>query len=206
MAMLCYHDFVIQDPVTRVYRTGPALLEIGLAAVRKMDIRAQARPVLESLSAATGETVHLAALEGHDVRFLDAIESPLALRVSGRVGRLLPAHATSIGKAMLASLRDDDVLALYPGEALQSVTQKTVTSRAELQAELARVRKRGYAVNDGESEDGVSSVGVSVADRRGVLVGGLSVAAPRSRMQRSKRSTYAELLRDAADKLGESLT
>ena len=88
MAMLAYHGFVRQEPDSRAYVAGPALVEIGLAAVRQLDIRRHARPVLESLASSLGETVHLAVLEGGNVRYLDAVESSRALRVGGadRVG------------------------------------------------------------------------------------------------------------------------
>ncbi|WP_158889198.1 IclR family transcriptional regulator [Amycolatopsis anabasis] len=204
MAMLVYHGFVDQDPVSRVYRAGPALVDIGLSVVRQMDVRALARPVLEWLAGETDETVHLGVLEAGQVRFVDVVESERALRVSGRVGRLLPAHATSLGKAMLAQLPADKVRELYPGESLEPVTGKTMTERSALLAELARVRKRGYAVNAGESEDGVSSVGIALTGPGGAVVGGLSVGAPSNRMTRQHRERYGALLAEARDRLAHS--
>ncbi|MEU1202730.1 IclR family transcriptional regulator [Streptomyces sp. NPDC005813] len=205
MAMLVFHGFVQQDPVTRVYRAGPALMEIGLSVVNRMDLRVVARPILESLSAATGETVHLGVLEEGQVRFLDGVESDLALRVSGRVGRVLPAHATSLGKAMLAQLPLDAVHALYPREALPPVTARTMTRRSELTEELERVRARGYAVNVEESEEGVTSVGKAVVRPGGEVVGALSVAAPLSRTDDDKRERRAALLAEACEKLAAAL-
>lgn len=201
LAMLVYHEFVDQDPVSRAYRAGPALVEIGLSVVRQMDVRSVARPVLESLAAATGETVHLGVLEDGQVRFVDVVESELALRVTGRVGRVLPAHATSLGKAMLAQLTDEQVLGLYPKETLAPVTAKTMTRRSVLLDELNRVRRRGYAENTGESEDGVSSVGAAIVYSAGRQVAGLSVAAPASRMTKQKQRRYAELLIEACNKV-----
>jgi IclR family acetate operon transcriptional repressor len=95
LAMLAHHDFVRQDPVSKLYLPGPALLEVGLAAVQKMDVRARVRPILEQLSAQFGETVHLAVRETTRVRYLDAIESTMALRVVVRTGTVLPANCTS---------------------------------------------------------------------------------------------------------------
>jgi DNA-binding IclR family transcriptional regulator len=185
MAMLAYYQFVRQDPASRAYRAGPALIEVGLSVVRAMDIRTVARPSLESLARTVGETVHLATLEGTDARFLDAVESERALRVTGRTGRVLPAHATSVGKAMLAALPDEELDRLYPSETLPTQTARTITSKPVLLAELKKVRKRGYASNAGESEDGVSSVGVAVLDKSGRPVAAVSVAAPVSRMPAS---------------------
>jgi IclR family transcriptional regulator, acetate operon repressor len=205
MAMLVYHGFVQQDPVTRVYRPGPALVEIGLSVVSRMDLRALARPVLEALAAATGETVHLGVLEEDRVRFIDVVESELALRVTGRVGRLLPAHATSLGKAMLAQLPPEAVRGLYPREALPPVTGKTMTRRSDLVAELERVRARGYAVNLEESEAGVSSIGRAIVRSGGAVAGALSIAAPLSRITDDKRERYAALLAEACDELAVAL-
>lgn len=198
LAMLVYHRLVVQDPTSKVYRPGPTLVEIGLHTVTQMDIRALARPILEELSSATGETVHLGTLEGGAVRFLDCVESQLALRVSSRVGRVLPAYATSLGKAMLAELPAEEVRRLYPSETLAPVTPHTLRRRSELLADLERIRDRGYAVNHEESEDGVSSVGVAVAREGNQSLAGLSVAAPSGRLGEQQRASAAGLLRDLA--------
>ena len=206
MAMLVYRGFATQDPATRVYRAGPALFEIGLSVVNKLDIRTAARPVLESLAAATGETVHLGLLEGNEVRFVDVVESELALRVSGRVGRRLPAHATSLGKAMLAAMTDEQVRALYPREVLPVVTSHTMTRRSDLQTELERIRARGYARNSEESEEGVSSIGMAIVHPlRGVL-GAITIAVPLSRMTGEKEERHAALLAEASHDLTARLT
>lgn len=200
MAMLQYHGFVDQDPVSRMYLAGPALLEVGLAAVQNLDLRGVARPILESLAEATGETVHLGLLQGAEVLYMDAVESQAALRVSVRIGRRIPAHATSLGKAMLAAVPTERVEQLYPDEALEAVTDRTITKRRDLLAALAEVRELGYAENLEEGEPGVGSIGVAVVDG-GRLIGGLSVAAPRARLRKPERDRYATLLTDAATEL-----
>ena len=147
LAMLAYHGFVRQDPDSRAYLAGPALVEIGLAAVRQLDIRAQARPVLEDLAAALGETVHLTVLEGGDVRYLDAVESSRALRVTARTGSVLAANCTASGKALLAGLPDAEVTARFAGEPpLPALTGRSITRRvaaAGRAAGGARARVRG---------------------------------------------------------------
>ena len=168
MAMLAYHGFARQEPGSRAYVAGPALVEIGLAAVRELDIRLHARPVLESLAASLGETVHLVVLEGGNVRYLDAVESPRALRVAARTGSALAANCTASGKALLAELSDAEVTAIFAGrDALAALTGRSITSCARLLAELREVRARGYAVNVEESEEGVASVAVAVRGPRG---------------------------------------
>jgi DNA-binding IclR family transcriptional regulator len=137
-------------------------------------------------------------LEGSEVRFVDAVESDLALRVSGRVGRRLPAHATSLGKAMLAALSDDQVRALYPAEALPVITDRTMARRCDLLTELDRIRARGYARNSEENELGVASTGVAVVHPVRGLLGAITIAVPLSRLDQDKAERHAVLLLEAS--------
>jgi len=200
MAMLAYHGFVRQEPESRAYVAGPALVEIGLAAVRQIDIRGHARPVLEDLARSLGETAHLAVLEGANVRYLDAVESARALRVASRTGSALAAHCTASGKALLAELPDAEISALFAGQkALTALTERSISTRSGLLAELREVRRRGYAVNREESEEGVASVAVAVRGPQQVPVAALVVSAPVSRMTGEKAAGIAAQLRERAD-------
>jgi IclR family acetate operon transcriptional repressor len=204
MAMLAYHGFVRQEPESRAYTAGPALVEIGLAAVRELDIRLYARPVLEQLAATLGETVHLAVLEGGNVRYLDAVESPRALRVASRTGTALAANCTASGKALLAQLPADEATTLLGGRGpLPGLTGHSITDRARLRAELARVRARGCAVNVEESEEGVASVAVAVRGPRQPAA--LVVSAPVSRMTDQAVATIEAELREQAARLEAAL-
>jgi IclR family transcriptional regulator, acetate operon repressor len=203
MAMLAYHGFVRQEPGSRAYVAGPALVEIGLAAVRELDIRLHARPVLESLAASLGETVHLVVLEGGNVRYLDAVESPRALRVAARTGSALAANCTASGKALLAELSDAEVAAIFADqETLTALTSRSITSCPRLLAELREVRARGYAVNIEESEEGVASVAVAVRVPRrapsAAPAAALAVSGPVSRMTGRAVETIEAELRDRA--------
>ncbi len=206
LAMLAYHGFVRQERDSRAYVAGPALVEIGLASIRQMDIRLHARPVLEDLAAKLAETVHLAVLEGASVRYLDAVESSRALRVASRTGSLLPANCTASGKAMLAELHDREVGAIFGGSAeLPSLTSRSLTRLDDLARELRLVRERGYALNNQESEDGVASVAVAVLDRNGRPVAALVASAPVTRTGADREAEISSGLRKAAAQLA-SLT
>lgn len=206
LAMLAFHGFIRQEAATKAYLPGPALVEVGLAVVGRMDIRGAARPVLEELAAATGETVHLAVLEGDQVRYLDCIESPHALRVADRTGQVLPAHGTSVGKALLAALPPAELDRLYPaGAPLPAQTVKTITDVAVLGRRLADVRRRGFATNNGESELGVAAVSAAVRDGSGQAVAALSVAAPVARMAGGRAAEIGAVVRAHAERLAALL-
>ena len=159
--------FVAQDRPNGAYRPGPALYEIGLAAVSRIDIRRVARPVLDRLRETTQETVSLAVLEGTSVRFVDCAESLRSVRVGNRTGIVRPAHASAVGKAVLAGLSDAELDRRYPGPTLPpATTAAALTETAALRAELEVIRAQGYALNWEESTDGVCGVGGAARHRR----------------------------------------
>ena len=201
LAMLAYHGFIRQERDSRAYVAGPALVEIGLAAIRQMDIRLHARPMLEDLAATFAETAHLAILEGQTVRYLDAVESSRALRVASRTGAALPANCTASGKAMLAALPDSEVIALFGDGTLPALTKRSVTRLTDLLAELSEIRERRYALNTEESEDGVASVAVPILGRNDAPVAALVVSAPVTRLDAESAGRVAARLRDDADRL-----
>jgi IclR family acetate operon transcriptional repressor len=195
LAMLAHHGFVQQEPITRAYIAGPALVEVGLAVVGSLNVREQARPMMEELAAETGETVHLGVLEATQVRYVDGVESERALRVVARTGTLAPAHCTSLGKALLAQMTDQQVTELYPtsAEPFAARTERSITTQAKLMKEVARARARGYAVNEGETEDDVGSVAVAFRDFAG-RPAAIAVAAPTSRLSTSRISHIGDLM------------
>jgi DNA-binding IclR family transcriptional regulator len=198
LAMLQYRGFVKQNPATRAYEAGPALDQIAFSVLRRLDIRQRARPVLERLSEEVGETVHLGQLEGQKVHFVDAIESTRAVRVGSRLGRSMPAHCTSTGKAMLAQLTGTQLFALYPEERLEQLTPKSIGLREDLVVELDKVRAQGFATSGEESEEEVSSVAVALSAGTTPLMA-LNVSVPANRMTAASRKKIAERLRKAAE-------
>jgi DNA-binding IclR family transcriptional regulator len=185
LATLGHHQFVEKDEHSRGYRAGPALVDIGLTVVQNMDIRALSYGALVRLRDSTQETVHLSSLRGNEVLYVEGVESEQVLKTSSRVGWTLPAHATAAGKAMLAELTEGELSKLYPSDTLVAPTEQALTSLTALREQLEEVRLRGYATNDGESENDVSGVGVAVKDRQGQVRAAVVVTGPRSRIDQA---------------------
>ena len=151
LSMLQYHGYVEQDTDTKAYRYGPALIEIGLGALRDLDIRRHMHPHIEALCRETGETVHLMILQGKSVLCIDSAEATQALRIGSRIGSRIPAHAMSGGKVLLAELSNEQVEQLYTDRRLERIGPKSLTKREQLMRELHEIRERGYATNFAES-------------------------------------------------------
>lgn len=197
LSSLLEQGFVAQDKPNLPYRCGPLLAELGFAAIGRIDLRGVARPILEELSLTTQETSSLLVLERGSVRFIDCVEGCRSVRVGTRTGILLPASCTAGGKSLLAALPADQVARHLQGATLPTPTVSSLRTRTELAAELAEVRRVGYAVNHEEAEAGISAVGACIRDRTGVPIGALNIAVPSMRMpdRGSEHVLAQELLR-----------
>lgn len=182
LSSLRRHGFVTQDRPNGVYRPGPALGEVGLAALGGLDIRRIARPVMEDLRERTDETISLSMLEGRDIRFVDCVESTRTVRVGTRTGVVLPASCTAGGKSLLAAISPTELERRYAVRDLPARTPTSVADWEGLLRELAEVRRVGYALNMEEGESGVCAVGAAMRDLTGFPLAALAIVIPASRM------------------------
>jgi DNA-binding IclR family transcriptional regulator len=188
----------VQRTVDGRYRLGLRLYDLGQLVVNSLEVREVAHPILERLRNETGETVHLAVLEGADVVYLERFESPSTLRLFGRLGRRMPAHSTSSGKCLLAYASPDALDAVVVA-GLSRLAPRTITSRTMLARALRQVRRDGYASSIDESEPGVTSVGAPVFGFDGTVIAAVSVAGPSLRITPESIPRYSRLVRRAAD-------
>jgi IclR family acetate operon transcriptional repressor len=185
--------YVRQDP-SRRYALGPRLIRLGNLAGRAFG--SWSRPLLTRLVEATGETANLAVLEGAEVVYLTQAPSPHSVRMFTEPGRRVLAHCTGVGKALLAELPPDEVTRLVAPTGMPANTPHTITDIEVLLGELAAVRERGYALDDGEQELGVRCVAVAVphADARTAV----SISGPSGRIHDDAVAAAVPVLKDVA--------
>ena len=172
---------VRRDQASGCYLLGHRFLQLSRKVWESFDLSAFAAPVQRDLSAKLGETVTLFVLDGEQVRYIDE-QSGIGLGVRIDPGLRVPLHATAAGKALLAFHEPAVTRALLNALSLAPCTDKTITARDKLQAELTLTRARGYAIALEEYLPGVHSVAVAIIGKDGVPIGGLAVHAPSSRM------------------------
>ena len=172
-------------------RRGP-VQQASVATLREV-----ALPHLRRLVDAVGETANVMVLAGPDVRFVATVESDQVLRVGDRTGRTLPAHLSSGGKAVLATLGAGELAAVL--EPLDEA------AAARVERELRTVRRRGFAVNDQETEAGLTAVGVAVPPAGGFSGAALSLAAPTARYSRDRLPVWGAALAEAAGAIARDL-
>jgi IclR family transcriptional regulator, pca regulon regulatory protein len=176
--------YLEQDPVSRKYRLGPRVLDLGFSAINSMELREIAAPHLQRLSDETGYTVNMAILDGTDVVYVErcrsAQQGQRGIDLNLHVGSRLPAYCTSMGKVLLADLSDDERDALLDEIELTQRGPNTLTTRQALVPELKRVRDAGLAVNNEELAFGLRSIAVPVRGQSGKVVAAINLAVHRS--------------------------
>lgn len=198
LATLAAERLLEHDASTGRYRLGLALYELGTAVSEHVDLHAAALPVLSTLRHRTGEMVHVAVLDGLEVVYVERLESHRMLPVFRKVGHRLPAHVTSSGKVLLASLPRPDLLARLEGATLRPRTRRTITDHARLLAELDTVASRGWATNIEEGEAGITSVGAPVRGPDGRVMAAISVVADAGRLRGASLNHAVTLVVEAA--------
>lgn len=190
---LALREWVIQEDKT--YRLSFRLSGLfhGAGAGAEVALAERMKPLLHHLVNETGETAHFAALDGDRVVYLARVESPHPIRMFSQVGWRGPLHATAVGKVFLAAT-EAKLLSRVCDQALERFTPNTIVEKEQLQAELAQIRKQGYAVDAEELIEGLTCVAVPVISS-GQVRGVISVAGPTARL--GNPIALAEILKAA---------
>lgn len=174
---------LIQVDDGRRYRLGPLVLSLGMAFLSHLDIRAAALPVLRELSERTNETATLSLRYGWQRTYVEQVTPDREVKMEVAIGRQFPLNAGSTSKAFLAGMRPDQVDRYFAEQALEALTDRTITDEATLRQEISRARSRGYSVSYGERQPGAGSVAAAVFDHNGNVAAVISVCGPIERFR-----------------------
>jgi IclR family acetate operon transcriptional repressor len=188
---LVNQGFVSHNPSTRRYGVGPTALALAAKIGSSRSLTQLAQPYLQKLVELTGESANLAALDGEGIIYLAHVEAARTVRMFTKVGNRVPLHATGTGKAILASMTPEKRRVLLAGQRLKRYTANTITDRRKLEAELEGIRKRGYAIDAGELEEGVHCIAVPVRDHGAEVTASISVSGPSSRLTLARIGSLA---------------
>ncbi|MFE3598497.1 IclR family transcriptional regulator [Streptomyces sp. NPDC059096] len=175
------------------YRLGVRSYQLGSRYAEQLDLAAEGRQVAREVAETCDETVHVAILEETDVIYIAKVDSTHAVRMVSAAGRRLPAHCTSVGKMLLASLSESELAARIDGHDFRAMTPDSITDPEVLRTELAKIRERGVAVEHRESNPDVSCVAAPVRDRAGRVVAALSISVPMIRWSDEREEELSQL-------------
>jgi IclR family acetate operon transcriptional repressor len=197
-------NLVGREPRSRLYVPGPRLLNFAVDVVAASASVASRHAILESLSAAVGETCNFGMMVGNAVVYLDRVEAAWPFGLRFETGSRVPLHCTSMGKLFLSGLprrKADEVIRAVP---LYRYTENTITDPDALAAELDRIRAAGFSSDNQEFLAGVVCLAVPVLDGKGIPCGALAVSAPIARMTLARATDHLPALREAARRLAET--
>jgi DNA-binding IclR family transcriptional regulator len=198
LATLEKRGLVEQDEETGKYRLGLIVIRLAERAERTLDLRGLAMPELQRLARLTRETTGLGILDGADrVLTVAQADGPNLIAVGDWTDRSTPLHCVASGKVLLATVAEREVGRIVR-TGLVAYTDRTITELEPLLAELARIRRRGYAVALGEFERGLNAVAAPVHDARGQVIAAVDIWGPEFRLTSKRMPELALQVREAA--------
>jgi IclR family transcriptional regulator, KDG regulon repressor len=197
--------YIRQSKETKRYRIGRPLFTLAAGSLDEIELVSLATPILEDLSAATGESGHFAVRSGDSVVVIAKTSGTGAFQLTDRVGVVRPAHCTALGKVLLAALSPQQLERFIQGQELRSYTPKTITDPDLLRQDIAEVARTGVAFDDGEFSPEVRCVAVAVHDFTAQIVGALGISGPVWRLSIQVLQTKTELVKEAARRLSRDL-
>jgi DNA-binding IclR family transcriptional regulator len=204
LATLVDRGYVRQDPDTSKYHLGSRVFTLASAADLHLDLRLVARPYLERMMRASGETANLVTSSDTEVVYLDQVASMHLVKMSAAPGSRAPMYCTGTGKAMLA-FKHPRTIETVLNSPMKRYTAHTLVTRAGVERELALIREQGYSIDNEEMEEGVRCIAVPVYDRRHECIGAMSVSGPTTRMSTERVAKLAPTMLGIADELSRQL-
>lgn len=205
MAYLKGLGILNQDPDTLAYMMGSKPLAWAGIYTVTSDVRSLALPIMVKLQEQTRETISLYVLEGDERVCVERLESPQTVRIVARIGRRIPLYAGSAGKVFLAFLPDARREEILKKTKLVPMTEKTISSLDELEANLQKIRKQGYAISRGEWILDAAGVAGPIFDLRGQICAALTISGPTQRITSERMLEIARLVKAGAAEISTEL-
>ena len=204
LGTLVHRGYLVRD-AAGVYSLGVRALQIGNAYSARFNMLGAATEVARETALAHGVTCSVAVLEDVDVFYLAKVEGREILPLASSVGKRLPAHATALGKMLLSSLGPSQLKQLYPSGQLPALMPNTITDLDVLKAELAEIRRRGYALEFEESTPNAACVAAPVFNASRDVVAAVSITMTTTSWASAPESHWASIARHAAEQLSAQL-
>lgn len=187
------------------YKLTMKLFELGRKTVDKIDVIKISRPYLESLRNDIKEVVHLVVRDGTDIVYVDKVESENTIRMHSSIGKRSPMYCTSVGKALMAHMSDEEIENIWNESKIVKFTEYTITNLEDMKIEIEKIRSQGFSVDEQENEMGVRCVGAAILDYTGSPVAAISVSGPTNRVTKEKVEEIGRIAIEISGKISYEL-
>lgn len=202
---LLYWGYIEHDPITKKYTLGLKTVKLGMAKLNNISVVKEANPYLKELVNECNETVHLGVIKDGEIFNLFMKESDQSIRMTSQLGRKFPIYATSLGKvflAFLSSIERDNILNTLK---FQKLTKDTIDNIQDLEKELKKIKKQGFAINNGETEKGIYCIAAPILNYHGNIIAAISICGPFYRINKKKRVVLKNLVIETSKKISNRL-
>ena len=198
LTVLIRHEYVRKNPETNLYRLGPAFLELSSRYLNSLELKAESSPHMSELAASLGTIVFLARRQGSRMVYIDKQDQYTSLRKYSIIGQQKPLYCTSLGKALILDMTDEEVRVLLAGEPFEKFGPNTHARIEELLEDLRNCRERGWTRDDEEAEPGVNCVAAPIRDYRREVISSISTSwVPESRPDLTPAKAAVHVVRAA---------
>lgn len=205
LTTLAERGFIIKDSRTDKYKLGIKFFELGSVVIKNMNLRKIAHPYMEKLLKEFNETVHLGILVEGEILSIEQEESGQSLSPRIFIGKRTPLHCTGVGKAIMAYLPKDKFAFIIKEMGILRYTENTISNEEELEKELEKIRKQGYAVDNMEHEEGVRCVAGPIRDYTEKVSASLSVSGPAFRINENDIPNIAKKVKEYCDCISKEM-
>ncbi len=197
--------YLDQNPDNRKYRLGLKLAERAFVLLDQIDLRKIAAPIMENLLEWSGESVNLAIHDFQEVVYIERLFGGHSLGIRSELGKRAPLHSTALGKAILANFDQNEIQSILVDYKFTAVTPKTIVDLDKFLAELEKVKKDGYAVDEQENELGGRCIAAPIMDHTGKSIAAISISSPVQRFPVEKIPDYGKRIKAAALELSHNI-
>jgi DNA-binding IclR family transcriptional regulator len=187
------------------FSTGQRMIQFGLLALSKIELKKLAPPHLDKLSKLTGETSHMGVLYNNQVLIVDVCEGPKHIKISSRPGSLVAAHCSSLGKILLSAMNEDNLDLFANSCRFSKLTQNTITELEKLKKELDLVRSQGYSVDNMEYFDNVRCIAAPVRNAGGEIIAAIGVTAVTVSLKKNMVPSVAKVVKQIATEFSKEM-
>ena len=205
LSALVTHGYVVQDRENRKYRLTMRMFQIGSRVADSNGVLRAARPYLDDLAQRTGETIHLVTRLDNEVVYLYKEDGGAGyVRMASYVGLHNPMYCTGVGKSILAYLPEEELRRIWASSRIQAHTPRTIVRLEDMLEEAARIRRRGYALDMEEHEEGVRCIAAAILDTNGNPIAAISLSAPALRLDDARIAQLVPLVLETAQKIAKA--
>lgn len=197
--------YVKQSSQTRKYHLGPMVYGLAANSLDEIELVGIASPILDALARGTGESTHLGIRTGADVIVAARFDAPSNVQMSIRTRGLRPAHATAVGKILMAERSESEIERFLATHVFEALTPNTITDADRFRKELADVRRTGMAFDDGEFNQEMRCVAVPVREFSGEIIAAVGLSGPIWRLNFQALNDKASVVKEAAAELSRQL-